>query len=150
MANTQVFLKLNIQTSALTLIFLLYTLTRFLKDIKKLNFPKAAQSSDVPVKIFKDKADVFADYICRFFNESFNMLQTPTILKCANGTPLFEKGFRSSKKNYSKIFEKFMQKTYSVWFGDQNFFRISVWPYKRFHYTTSFTSNAGQMKRSGW
>ena len=25
---------------------------------------------DVPVKILKDNADIFADYICGFFNES--------------------------------------------------------------------------------
>ena len=35
-----------------------------LKEIKKLNPPKAAQSTDDPIKILKDNANIFADYIC--------------------------------------------------------------------------------------
>ena len=66
MANTQVLLQLETYTSGLTLSFLLSSLTRFLKQIKKLNPRKAAERTDIPVKILKDNADKFADYICEF------------------------------------------------------------------------------------
>ena len=49
------------------------------KEIKKLNPRKAAQSIDVPGKMLKDNADMFADYICGFFNESLNCCKFPTI-----------------------------------------------------------------------
>ena len=52
-----------------------------LKEIKKLNPRKAAQSTDVPVKILKDNADIFADYICGFFNQSLNCCKFQFILK---------------------------------------------------------------------
>ena len=41
-----------------------------LKEIKKLNLNKAAQDSDIPVKILKQNADFFADYIYLQFNEA--------------------------------------------------------------------------------
>ena len=66
MVNTQVLLQLETYTSGLTLSFLLSSLTRFLKQIKKLNPRKAAERTDIPVKILKDNADKFADYICEF------------------------------------------------------------------------------------
>ena len=53
---------------------------RVLKEIKKLNPRKAAQTTDIPVKILKDNADIFADYICGFFNESLNCCKFPSIL----------------------------------------------------------------------
>ena len=34
-----------------------------LKEIIKLNLNKAVQDSDIPVQIFKENADFFADYI---------------------------------------------------------------------------------------
>ena len=88
---------------------------------------KAAQSTDVPVKILKDNADTFADYFCGFCNESLNCCKFPSILKRANVTPVFKKGYRGSKENYrpvsilpviSKIFEK-LCKQLTV-FADQN------------------------------
>ena len=39
-----------------------------LKEIKKLNLNKAVQDSDIPVKILKENADFFADYIYLQFN----------------------------------------------------------------------------------
>ena len=99
-----------------------------LKKIKKLNPRKAAQSTDVPVKNLKDNADTFADYICGFFNESLNCCKFPSILKRANVTPAFKKGYRGSKENYrpvsilpvmSKIFEKLLCKQLTV-FAYQN------------------------------
>ena len=99
MANTLVLLQLETYTSGLTLSFLLSSLTRFLKEIKKINPLKVAQSTDVPVEILKNNADIFVDYIYWFFNESLNFCKFPTILKRANVTPVFEKGFRGCKEN---------------------------------------------------
>ena len=70
----------------------------FFKEIKKLNLCKAAQSTNnVPVKILKDNADIFAGYIYGFFSESLNCCKFPFILKGANVTLVFKKGYRGSK-----------------------------------------------------
>ena len=37
-----------------------------LKEIKKLNTCKPAQSTDVLAKVLKDNADIYVDYICGF------------------------------------------------------------------------------------
>ena len=41
-----------------------------LKEIKKLNFNKAVQDSDIPVRILNENSDFFADYIYIQFNEA--------------------------------------------------------------------------------
>ena len=41
-----------------------------LKEIKKLNFSKAAQDSDISVTMLQENADFFADYIYLQFNEA--------------------------------------------------------------------------------
>ena len=74
-----------------------------LKEIKNFSPHKAAQSTDIPIKILKDKAGIFADYICRFFNESLNCCKFPSILKHPNVTPVFKKGYRCSKENYRPV-----------------------------------------------
>ena len=75
---------------------------------------------DVLVKVdntdvFADNADIFAEYICRFFREFINSCNFPTIVKCANVTHVFDKSFCGSKEYYrlvimllviSKIFER--------------------------------------------
>ena len=80
---------------------------------------KSAQSTDIPIRVLKENADIFADYICGFFNESIKKSTFPSILENANITPVFKKGYRSSKENYrpesilpviSKIFEKLLCK----------------------------------------
>ena len=42
-------------------------------------------------KSFKDNAGIFADYICRFFNEFTNSCKFPSILKRANVIPFLRK-----------------------------------------------------------
>ena len=39
-----------------------------LKEINKLDYRKAIQNTDIPVKILKQNADIFGSYICHFFN----------------------------------------------------------------------------------
>lgn len=39
------------------------------KEIKNLLTSKASQKSDVPTKILKENIDVYAKYVCLFFNK---------------------------------------------------------------------------------
>ena len=95
----------------------------FLKEIKKLNPRKSTQSTDIPIKLLKENADIFASYLCDFFNQSIENFEFPSILKNANITPVFKKGYRGSKENYrpvsilpviSKIFEKLLCKQITI------------------------------------
>ena len=89
------------------------------KELKRLNPRKAAQNTDTPIKILKENADISSSYICDFFNETIRSGKFPSILKKANITPVFKKGFKRSKENYrpvsilpviSKILEKMISK----------------------------------------
>ena len=87
-----------------------------LKEINKLGNRKEIQNPDIPVKILKQNADIFGTYICHFFNVCVDKGTFPSVLKHANNTPVFKKGYKSSKENYrsvsilpviSKIFENY-------------------------------------------
>ena len=89
------------------------------KEIRKLDPRKSTQNTDIPVRILKQSSDIFGNYICDFFNECVDKGVFPSILKNANITPVFKKGFRGSTENYrpvsifpviSKIFEKLLSK----------------------------------------
>ena len=41
-----------------------------MKEIRRLNKQKALQKSDIPVKIIKDNADIFAEYSCEAVNRA--------------------------------------------------------------------------------
>ena len=84
---------------------------------------KATQYSDLLAKILKENSDIFGKYICDFFNECLDKGTFPSILKHANITPVFKKGYKGSKNNYrpvsilpviSKIFEKLLCKQITV------------------------------------
>lgn len=85
------------------------------KENRQLCTKKATQSNDIPVKISKEKADIFANYMSNFFNECNDQGEFPFNLKNTNITPVFKKSFRGSVENYrlvsilpviSKAFEK--------------------------------------------
>ena len=85
------------------------------KEIKKLNLNKAVQDSDIPVKILKENADFFADYIYLQFNEAVDSSKFADFFKSADISAAFKQGSRNKKENYrpisilplvSKIFEK--------------------------------------------
>ena len=93
------------------------------KEKRKLSTQKFVQSTDIPIRVLKENADIFADYICGFFNESIKKSTFPSILKNANITPVFKKGYRGSKENYrpvsilpviSKFFEKLLCKQITI------------------------------------
>ena len=76
---------------------------------------KACQDTDIPTKIIKENADIFADILLARFNDSVEKSNFPSTLKKANIMPVFKRGDRNSKDNYrpvsilpniSKIFER--------------------------------------------
>ena len=93
------------------------------KEIRKLSPRKSAQSTDLPIRVLRENADIFANYICEFFNESIKKSTFLSILKNANITPVFRKGYRGSKENYrpvsilpviSEIFGKLLWKQITI------------------------------------
>ena len=86
-----------------------------LSGILKLETFKACLDTDIPTKIVKENADIFANVFISNFNDSIEKSNFPSILKNATITPVFKKGDRNSKDNYrpvsilpniSKIFER--------------------------------------------
>ena len=84
---------------------------------QKLDVSKACQDTDIPSKIIKENADIFASYLHSSFNTSVTNSEFPSVLKQANITSVFKKGERYSKHNYrpvsilpnvTKIFERCM------------------------------------------
>ena len=49
------------------------------------------ESTNVPVRISNDDADIFADYICGFFNKSINSFKCSLILKVQAIHPFLRK-----------------------------------------------------------
>ena len=88
-----------------------------IRDILNLDVSKACQNTDIPSKIIKENADIFASFLHSSFNTSVTNSEFPSVLKQANITPVFKKGERYSKDKYrpvnvlpnvSKIFERCM------------------------------------------
>ena len=74
-----------------------------LKEIRGLITTKASQDNDLPVKILKDNADYFAEFICIQFNDSLNSSKFPFSFKCANITPIYKNESRNYKTNYIPV-----------------------------------------------
>ena len=74
-----------------------------LKEIKKLNLNKAVQDSDIPVKILKENADFFADYIYLQFNEAVDSSKFADFFKSADISAAFKQGSQNKKENYRPI-----------------------------------------------
>ena len=104
-----------------------------LKEIQNLDASKACQDTDVPTKILKENADIFADFLHASFNEFVKKSEFPSVLKQANITPVFNKGERECKNNYrpvsilsvSKILERIMFRQISNYM-DFSFLSINV------------------------
>ena len=76
---------------------------------------KSPQSKDIPFKIIKDNADIFANFISQNFNKCIIDGNFPDQLKKADVSPIFKKGNHNDKTNYrpvsilsslSKIYER--------------------------------------------
>ena len=73
------------------------------RDILNLDVSKACQDTDIPFKIIKESADIFASVLHSSFNTSVTNLKFPSVLEKANKTPVFNKGERYSKDNYISV-----------------------------------------------
>ena len=62
------------------------------RDILNLDVSKACQDTDIPSKIIKENADIFASFLHSSFNTSVTNSEFPSVLKQANITPVFKKG----------------------------------------------------------
>ena len=58
---------------------------------------RAAQESDIPLKIIKENSDIFGAYLLSSFNDATDKSYFPTTLKQANITLVFGTGERYSK-----------------------------------------------------
>ena len=106
-----------------------------LKEILNLDASKACQDTDVPTKILKENADIFADFLHTSFNEFVKKLEFPSVSKKPNISPVFKKGERECKNNYrpvsilpnvSKIFEIIIFRKNIKLYGFL-LFRVSMW-----------------------
>ena len=86
-------------------------------SVLNLDVSKACQDTDIPSKIIKENADIFASFLQSSFNTSVSNSEFPSVLKQANITPVFKKRGIYLKDNYrpvsilpnvSKIFERCM------------------------------------------
>ena len=69
-----------------------------LKEINKLGNKKAIPKTDIPVKILKQKADIFGSCICQFFNVCVDKGTFSSVLKHTHITPVRKKDTGVLKK----------------------------------------------------
>ena len=74
-----------------------------LNDIVNLDASKSCQDTDVPTKIIKGNADIFADFIHPAINTTINKNDFPSFLKLADVIPVLRKCSKNSKHNYRPI-----------------------------------------------
>ena len=83
---------------------------------------KSTQDTEMTFRLFKEKADSFADDIYVFFNEAIESYKFPYSLQLADITPVLKKGSKSQERIYratstlpilSKIFEKILSEQLS-------------------------------------
>ena len=74
-----------------------------LKEIKKSKFNKAVQDSDIPVKVLKENANFFTDYIYLKFNEAVDSSKFADFFKSVDIADAFKQGSRNKKENFRPI-----------------------------------------------
>ena len=67
------------------------TKNKILAEIHNLDKKKACQESDVPVKIFKEKINIFSEFILHNFNNSIFDATFPSELKKADETQFLKR-----------------------------------------------------------
>ena len=63
-----------------------------LNETVNLDASKSCQDADVPMKIIKENADIFADFIHPAINTTINKNEFPSFLKLADVILVFKKG----------------------------------------------------------
>jgi hypothetical protein len=97
------------------------------KEILNLDITKACQGGDIPTKVVKQNANLFADFLITSLNTCMKYGKFPSSFKLADVIPIFKKGSKTSKKNYrpisilpnlSKVFERPIFKQLSEFFDN--------------------------------
>ena len=83
--------------------FLYIDVKTVLKIIRSLNKNKPSKETDMPVKVVKENAEYFAEFICSQFNESITSSKFPLSYKLANITPVFKNESRNHKNKYKPV-----------------------------------------------
>ena len=73
------------------------------KEIWRLNKNKASQKSDILIKIIKENADIFAEFLCETVNNAIKSSNFPNSLKLADITHSHKKGRKDNKENYRPV-----------------------------------------------
>ena len=85
--------------------------------VKGLNPSKATTANSIPIKIFKQHIDIYAEQVTKVFNNVIDSSEFPDNLKKADITPVHKKGDATLMSNYrpisllptlSKLFEKLL------------------------------------------
>ena len=74
-----------------------------LNEINSLDTSKSTQSEDIPFKIIKDNADIFANFILQNFSKCIIDGTFTDRLKKADVIPVFKKGNHNDKTNYQPV-----------------------------------------------
>ena len=77
--------------------------TELIKQINHLDIKNRSLSSDIPTKIIKEFADLFATFITENFNLCLNKGEFPKILKIAEVTPIYKNANPFDKDIYRPI-----------------------------------------------
>ena len=88
-----------------------------LKEIKILQSNKATQNTNIPTKLIKNNANVFAEFIFISLNKFTKQSVFPSKLKLANITPVHKKNQKAQKKItdlsvFCQIFPKCMRSSF--------------------------------------
>ena len=73
------------------------------KEKRKLDCMKASQDTDIPSNIFKENADIFANFLNFNHNKAVSDCEFPPSFKNANVSPIYKKDARLEEKNYHPI-----------------------------------------------
>ena len=79
------------------------TYEEILNEINNLDTIKSTQLGDMPIKIIKDNADIFANFILQNFNQCILDGKFPDQLKKADVSPVFRKRNHNDKTNYRLV-----------------------------------------------
>ena len=81
------------------------TYEEILNEINSLDLDtsRSTQLEDIPFKIIKDNADIFANFILQSFNKCIIDGKFPDQLKKADVSPIFKKGNHNDKTNYRPV-----------------------------------------------
>ena len=106
-----------------------------MSDILKLETFKACQDTDIPTKIVKENANIFANVLASNFDYYIEKSSFPSILKNASITSVFKVDDRNSKDNHrpvamlpitSKIFDRCIFLSITQFYGS-SFVKKPMW-----------------------